>query len=171
MDLKEKIRVIEGFPTPDISFKDVTTLTKDGEAYRYAIDELCKLVPEGTDLIVGPESRGFLFGAPMAVQLGIGFEPVRKPGKLPGETVEYSYTLEYGTDTLQLHKDAIKPGDKVVIVDDLIATGGTLEACCKLVEELGGEVAAIIALIELTDIKGREVLSKYDLRAIVEYPF
>ena len=170
MELKDKIRVIEGFPQEGISFKDVTTLTKDPEAFKAAVDEMAARCPQDFDLVIGPESRGFLFGTALAYKLGKGFEPVRKPGKLPAETVEVSYALEYGTDTLQIHKDAIEKGMKVVIVDDLIATGGTLQACCKLVEQLGGEVAAVVALIELTDLKGRELLKGYKVESLVEYP-
>lgn len=171
MDLKDKIRVIEDFPKEGISFKDVTTLTKDPEAFRETVDQMAACCPEDFDLVIGPESRGFLFGTALAYKLGKGFEPVRKPGKLPAETEEYSYDLEYGSDTLQIHKDAIKPGDRVVIVDDLIATGGTLEACCKLVEKLGGKVAAVIALIELTGLNGRELLKDYRVESLVRYEF
>ncbi|WP_290772172.1 adenine phosphoribosyltransferase [Anaerofustis sp.] len=171
MDLKSKIRVIEDFPKKGISFKDITTLIKDKDALKEAIDRLCDFIDDDIDIIVGPESRGFIFGTAVAYKLGAGFVPVRKPGKLPGETVSYTYDLEYGTDTIEIHKDAIKKGDKVVIVDDLIATGGTLEASAKAIEMLGGEIVSIIALMELTGLKGRERLYNYDVHTLIEYEF
>ena len=149
MDLKKAIREIENFPKEGINFKDITTLMQDGETFK------------NVDVIVGPEARGFLMGTPVAYGLGVGFVPVRKPGKLPSETISYSYGLEYGSDTLQIHKDAIKPGQRVAIVDDLLATGGTMEAAAKLIEQLGGEVVSMQFLIELEDLKGREKLSQY----------
>jgi len=137
MDLKEKIRVIEGFPREGISFKDVTTLLNDKEAFKFTIDTIAEyLKDKNVDVIVGPEARGFLFGAPIAYALGAAFVPVRKKGKLPSETISVSYELEYGTDILEIHKDAIKPGQKVAIVDDLLATGGTIQSVAKLVEKL-----------------------------------
>lgn len=171
MDLKSKIRVIEDFPKKGISFKDITTLIKDKDALKETIDRLCDFIDDDIDIIVGPESRGFIFGTAVAYKLGAGFVPVRKPGKLPGETVSYTYDLEYGTDTIEIHKDAIKKGDKVVIVDDLIATGGTLEASAKAIEMLGGEIVSIIALMELTGLKGRERLDNYDVHTLIEYEF
>ena len=133
MNLKEKIRVIENFPKEGISFKDITTLISDGEALKEAIDQfVMHLKDKKIDLIVGPEARGFIFGVPVAYALGIGFIPVRKPGKLPGETISVNYGLEYGEDQLQIHKDAIKPGQRVAIVDDLLATGGTVEGVAKV---------------------------------------
>lgn len=171
MDLKSKIRVIEDFPKKGISFKDITTLIKDKDALKEAIDRLCDFIDDDIDIIVGPESRGFIFGTAVAYKLGAGFVPVRKPGKLPGETVSYTYDLEYGTDTIEIHKDAIKKGDKVVIVDDLIATGGTLEASAKAIEMIGGEIVSIIALMELTGLKGRERLYNYDVHTLIEYEF
>ncbi len=160
MDLKNKIRVIEDFPKKGISFKDITTLLQDGEAYKYAID-LCikKVENKEYDVIVGPEARGFLIGAPMAYAAKKAFVPVRKPGKLPFETIKYEYKLEYGTDVLEIHKDAIKPGQKVLIVDDLLATGGTILSTIKLIEELGGEVVGVLFLIELTFLDGRDTFS------------
>ena len=171
MDLKEKIRVIEDFPKKGISFKDITTLIKDKDALRYTINQMAALIEEPIDVVVGPESRGFIFGTAVAYQLGVGFVPVRKPGKLPGEVLSYEYDLEYGTDTIEIHKDAINPGDKVVLVDDLIATGGTIEAAAKAIEVLGGEVVGIIALMELTGLKGRDKLAKYNVKSLVQYEF
>ena len=171
MDLKSKIRVIEDFPKEGISFKDITTLIKDKDALKETIDRLCEYIPSDVDLIVGPESRGFIFGTAVAYKIGAGFVPVRKPGKLPAETLSYTYDLEYGTDTIEIHKDAIKKGDKVVIIDDLIATGGTLEASAKAVEMLGGEVVSIVALMELTGLNARDKLKAYDVHTLVEYEF
>ena len=170
MDLKEKIRVIDNFPKEGISFKDITTLIGDGEGLKYSIDKMVEhLKDKNVDLVVGPEARGFIFGVPVAYALGVGFVPVRKPGKLPGETVSMDYGLEYGTDTLQIHKDAIKKGQRVAIVDDLLATGGTIEAVAKLVESVGGEVVALDFAIELSELKGREKLKGYDVLALTEY--
>ena len=169
MDLKDSIRVIEGFPTEGISFKDVTSLLQDRVALKQTIDELAALVDEPVDIIASPEARGFIFGTALAYQLNAGFVPIRKPGKLPGETVSFEYELEYGTDRIEIHKDAIKPGDKVVLVDDLLATGGTLEACAKCVESLGGEVVKILVIINLKDLNGLEKLKDYDVRYLVEY--
>ncbi|HHZ03188.1 MAG TPA: adenine phosphoribosyltransferase [Tissierellia bacterium] len=170
MDLKEKIRVIENFPCKGISFKDITTLLKDGEALRECINQLAERFKDvEADLIVGPESRGFIFATPLAYLLRTGFVPVRKPGKLPAETVKYNYELEYGTDSLEIHKDAIKKGQKVIIVDDLLATGGTMFATCKLVEKLGAEVVGLGFLIELGDLKGREKLKGYRVESLVIY--
>jgi len=141
MDLKEKIRVIDGFPVDGISFKDITTLLKDAEALNECINQLAEKFKDiHVDLIVGPESRGFIFATPLAYLMKTGFVPVRKPGKLPAETISYEYSLEYGIDSLEIHKDSIQPGQKVLIVDDLLATGGTMFAAAKLVEKLGGEV-------------------------------
>lgn len=170
MDLKSKIRVIEGFPKEGISFKDITTLINDKEAYKYTIDALAEYVKDKeVDVVVGPEARGFIFGAPLAYKLGAAFVPVRKKGKLPCETVEVEYDLEYGKDSLEIHKDAIKPGQKVVIVDDLLATGGTIEAVAKLIEKSGGELVGMEFVIELTDLKGRDKLKNYDVMSLVQY--
>lgn len=172
MDLKNSIRVIEGFPKEGISFKDVTTLLQDGAALRESIDLIAgHLKDKNIDIIIGPEARGFLFGVPVAYALGVGFVPVRKPGKLPFEVIKTSYDLEYGSDTLEIHKDAIKKGQRVAIVDDLLATGGTVSAVAKMVEEAGGEVVSIDFLIELTELKGREKIAKYDVISIVDYPY
>lgn len=170
MDLEKYIRVIEGFPQEGISFKDVTTLLKDGEVFRYTIKAMVdKLKNFNPDLIIGPEARGFIFGAPIAYELGIGFVPVRKPGKLPAETIKYEYELEYGTDVLEIHKDAIKKGDRVAIIDDLLATGGTILSAVRMVEMLGGEVIHIGFLIELEDLMGRKSLSNYNISSIIKY--
>lgn len=170
MDLKKVIREIEDFPQPGINFKDITTLMQDGDAFKYTIEEFIKnLKDKNVDVIVGPEARGFLMGTPVAYGMGIGFVPVRKPGKLPAETESYDYGLEYGSDTLEIHKDAIKPGQRVAIVDDLLATGGTMEAAAKLIEKLGGEVVSMQFLIELEFLNGREKLSKYDVNSLIKY--
>ncbi|AGF56330.1 adenine phosphoribosyltransferase [Clostridium saccharoperbutylacetonicum] len=170
MDLREKIRIIEDFPKKGISFKDITTLISDGEALREAINQIAEhLKDKQIDLIVGPEARGFIFGVPVAYVLGIGFIPVRKPGKLPGETISINYDLEYGEDQLQIHKDAIKPGQRVAIVDDLLATGGTVEGVAKLVEQAGGEVVSLDFAIELTELNGRDKLKNYDVLSLVQY--
>lgn len=170
MDFKEKIRVIEDFPKPGISFKDITTLMKDGEAYRAAIDALVEAIrPWQPDIIVGPEARGFLLGSPVAYALGIGFIPVRKPGKLPGETVSETYALEYGFDALEVHLDALKPGQRAVIIDDLLATGGTTSATARLIEKAGAEVAGLGFLIELNFLAGREKLTDYNVFSLVQY--
>lgn len=170
MNFKEKIRVILDFPEKGIRFKDITTLLKDGKAFQEAINTLAKpFENKGIDLVVGPEARGFAVGAPLAYVLGVGFVPVRKPGKLPAETVRYSYDLEYGKDALEIHKDAISPGQKVLIVDDLLATGGTTSATIKLIEQLGGEVAGIAFIIELSYLNGRQLLSDYNVVSLVQY--
>lgn len=172
MNLKDKVRIIDGFPKEGISFKDVTTLLQDGEALRASIDVIANhLKKKKIDIVIGPEARGFLFGVPVAYALGAGFVPVRKPGKLPYETIQTSYDLEYGSDVLEIHKDAIKKGQRVAIVDDLLATGGTVSAVAKLVEESGGEVVAIDFLIELTELKGREKIAQYDIMSVIDYPF
>jgi adenine phosphoribosyltransferase len=170
VNLKEKIRIVEDFPKEGISFKDITTILQDGEVFKSCIDEMVNyLKDKNIDVIVGPEARGFLFGTPVAYQLGIGFVPVRKKGKLPSETIEVEYQLEYGTDILQVHKDAIKPGQRVAIVDDLLATGGTIESAAKLVEKIGGKVVSMNFVVELTDLKGRERLNDYEIQTLVEY--
>lgn len=170
MDLKKFIAEVPDFPKKDILFKDITPLMLNGGAYKEAANLFTAYAKErNATLIVGPEARGFIFGCPVAAQLGIGFAPVRKPGKLPRETVSFSYDLEYGSNELCLHKDAIKPGEKVLIIDDLLATGGTVEATIKLVEKLGGEVAGLAFLIELTDLDGRKKLQDYDILTLIKY--
>lgn len=169
-ELKEYIRNIPDFPEEGIIFRDVTSILQDADGLKLAIDELAKKL-EGLefDVIAGAESRGFLFGMPLAYLLHKPFVPIRKKGKLPCETVEKTYDLEYGTATIEIHKDAIQKGDKVVLLDDLIATGGTMKAAAELVEELGGEVVKALFLIELTDLKGREVLKDYDVDSVAQF--
>jgi adenine phosphoribosyltransferase len=170
MDFREKIRVINDFPKKGISFKDITTLIGDGEALRASTDKFVEyLNDKNIDVIVGPESRGFIFGVPVAYAMKKGFVPVRKPGTLPGDTVAVEYDLEYGKDVLEIHKDAIKPGQRVAVVDDLLATGGTIGAVTKLVEQAGGEVAAVCFTIELTELNGRDKLKGYDVMTLVQY--
>lgn len=168
--IEEYVMSIPDFPQPGIIFRDVTSVIGDPDGLKLAIDSLDELL-EGVDydVIAGTESRGFIFGAPLAYKNGIGFVLVRKKGKLPRETIEASYDLEYGSAVVEMHKDAIKPGQKVVLVDDLIATGGTMAAAAELVEKLGGEVVKMIFLIELTDLKGREKLKKYDVASVIQY--
>ncbi len=170
MEFKDKIRVIEDFPTEGISFKDITTLLQDGEAYREAINACMEKIEDiSFDLIVAPEARGFLIGAPIAYSMGKGFVPVRKHGKLPAETLDYEYELEYGTDVLQMHQDGIKKGQKVLVTDDLLATGGTIISVINMVEKLGGEVVGILFLMELEFLKGRERLEGYRVESVVKY--
>ncbi|MBR6697600.1 MAG: adenine phosphoribosyltransferase [Lachnospiraceae bacterium] len=169
--MEEYIRTIPDFPEEGIMFRDVTSVLQDKDGFKLAIDSLQGLVEDVEfDVVVGPESRGFIFGTPIAYNLGKPFVPVRKKGKLPMETISMEYELEYGTAVIEMHKDAIIPGQKVVIVDDLIATGGTIEAIIKLVEKLGGEVVKVIFLIELEGLKGREKLKGYDVASVVAYP-
>lgn len=170
MDIKSTIRVIENYPIEGISFKDITTLLKDKEAYKESLDQIEREIKDlDFDYIVGIESRGFIFGAPLADRLDKGFIPIRKPGKLPGEIEKISYELEYGNNELEMHKDALKPGDKVIIIDDLIATGGSAKAAASLIESLGGEVAAFAFLIELEELNARELLIDYKVISIVKY--
>lgn len=170
MDLKQYITTVPDWPKPGIQFLDITTLMDSGEAYKYATDQIVEYAKEKEiDLVVGPEARGFIIGCPVAYSLGVGFAPVRKPGKLPRETIKVEYGLEYGSDALTIHKDAIKPGQRVLITDDLLATGGTIEATIKLVEELGGVVAGIAFLIELSYLEGRNKLDGYQLLSLMQY--
>lgn len=170
MNLKDFVTVVEDYPKEGITFKDITTIMDNGKAYKYATDEIVKYAKElDTDLIVGPEARGFIIGCPVAYALEIGFAPVRKPGKLPRETVSVDYDLEYGKDTLTIHSDAIKPGQRVLIVDDLLATGGTIGATIELVEKLGGIVVGCAFLIELSYLNGRDKLKGHDMRALITY--
>ena len=168
--IEEYVRSIPDFPEPGIIFRDITSILQDADGLHLAIDSLQDLIKDvDVDVIVGAESRGFIFGMPMAYNLHKPFVPVRKKGKLPCETISQSYDLEYGQAEIEIHKDAIKPGQKVVIVDDLIATGGTMEAAVKLVEELGGEVVKIVFLMELAGLKGRERLKGYDVASVICY--
>lgn len=170
MDLKKYIANVPDFPEEGIIFRDISPLMADGEAYRYATNEIVEYAKnKGVDMIVGPEARGFIVGCPVAYELGIGFAPARKKGKLPRDTVEVNYGLEYGSDVLQIHKDAIKPGQKVLVCDDLLATGGTIAATVKLIEQLGGEVVGMAFLVELTDLNGRDKIKGYDILALMEY--
>ena len=168
--VEDYVRSIPDFPEPGIIFRDVTSILQDADGLQLAIDEMQHFVEEvDCDVICGTESRGFIFGMPIAYNLHKPFVPIRKKGKLPCETVSAEYDLEYGKAEIEIHKDAIKPGDKVVLVDDLIATGGTIQAAAKLVEELGGEVVKMIFLIELTDLGGRKLLEGYDVASVVQY--
>ncbi|PLT30884.1 adenine phosphoribosyltransferase [Peribacillus deserti] len=170
MDLKQYITIVPDWPKPGIKFKDITTLMDNGEAYKYATDQIVEYARERQiDVVVGPEARGFIIGCPVAYAMGVGFAPVRKEGKLPRETIKMQYGLEYGKDVLTIHKDAIKPGQRVLITDDLLATGGTIEATIKLVEELGGVVAGIAFLIELSYLDGRNKLNDYDILTLMTY--
>ncbi|MGB3925351.1 MAG: adenine phosphoribosyltransferase [Caldicoprobacterales bacterium] len=170
MNLIEKIRIIPDFPKEGISFKDITTLLQDKDSYKYTVDKLVEICKDwNPDFIVGPEARGFVIGAPLAYGLGVGFVPVRKPGKLPADTEQFEYDLEYGKDVLEIHRDAIKPGQRIIIVDDLLATGGTALATAKLVEKLGGIVVGIVFVIELSYLNGREKLSEYKVETLVQY--
>ncbi|KYD10907.1 adenine phosphoribosyltransferase [Heyndrickxia sporothermodurans] len=170
MDLKQYVTIVPDWPKEGIVFKDITTLMDNGQAYKYATDQIVKYAKEREiDLVVGPEARGFIIGCPVAYALEVGFAPVRKPGKLPRETIKVEYGLEYGKDALTIHKDAIKPGQRVLITDDLLATGGTIEATIKLVEELGGIVAGIAFLIELSYLEGRKKLEGYDVLTLMKY--
>uniref|UniRef100_A0A7V4DEW7 Adenine phosphoribosyltransferase n=1 Tax=Candidatus Caldatribacterium californiense TaxID=1454726 RepID=A0A7V4DEW7_9BACT len=168
MDLAQYIRNIPDFPTRGIQFKDITTLLKDREAFREAIDRLAEaLRTMNPDLVVGIEARGFIIGAPVAYILGCGFVPVRKKGKLPAATLAKTYELEYGSATLEIHRDAIEAGQRVVVVDDLLATGGTTKAVCEMVEELGGNIVGIGFVIELESLRGRERLKQYPVVSLV----
>lgn len=170
MDLKETIRSIKDFPEEGIIFRDITTLLKNGEALRQAVDEMdAALSDVDYDLVVAPESRGFIFGMPIAYNRCKGFVPIRKKGKLPAETVSQEYALEYGTATIEMHVDALKKGQKVVILDDLLATGGTAKAMIELVESVGAEVVGLCFLIELESLDGRKCLEGYNVKAILKY--
>lgn len=170
MNLYSLIRDVKDFPKEGILFRDITPLLQDAEGLKASVDQMAKEVEGLTfDLVVGPESRGFIFGVPLAYKLNKGFIPVRKPGKLPYEAISQSYDLEYGSNTVEMHIDAIKPGQKVIIVDDLLATGGTTKAMVELIEKLGGEVVKIVYLIELEGLNGREVLKGQDIAALLKY--
>lgn len=168
--IKSLIRTIPNFPKPGIMFRDVTTLFQDAEGFKKTIEIMARHYRnEQIDVVVGIESRGFILGAPLAVELNAGFVPVRKPGKLPGDKVGVEYDLEYGTDRLEIHTNALKKGQRVLLVDDLIATGGTMAAACHLVEQLGGVVAGLGFLVELVDLKGRQKLSQYPIYKMVDF--
>ena len=170
MNLKNYVASIIDYPKEGILFRDITPLMGNGEAYKYSVDKMTEYAKEkGATVIVGPEARGFIFGCPVATNLGIGFAPIRKPGKLPRKTLEEKYDLEYGSNTLCIHADALKAGDKVIIVDDLLATGGTVKATINLCEKLGATVVGVACLIELVDLNGREVLKGYDVLSLMEY--
>ncbi|MCD7810167.1 MAG: adenine phosphoribosyltransferase [Erysipelotrichaceae bacterium] len=170
MDLKEYIADIPDFPSEGVLFRDVTPLLADKDAYKESIRLLADFAKDkNVDVVAGPEARGFLFGCPVAVELGCGFVPVRKPGKLPREVVSKEYSLEYGTNEIQMHSDSIKPGQNVLIVDDLLATGGTVEAAVSLIEQMGGNVVGIAFLIELEALKGIDLLKGYDVYSVLKY--
>ncbi len=169
-DLKKLIREVPDFPKPGINFYDITTLLKDADGLKRSLDAMYELVKdEKIDTVIGIESRGFIFATPLALRLGAGFVPVRKPNKLPAECVSVSYDLEYGQDTLQIHKDAVSDGHRVLIVDDLLATGGTAKAVVDLVEGLGGEVAGLLFAVELDFLGGREKFGSRKVQALVNY--
>ena len=170
MNLKNYIAIIPNYPSEGITFRDISPLMADGDAYRYATKQIVDYAKEkNIDMVVGPEARGFIVGCPVAYESGVGFAPVRKPGKLPRKTIEVSYDLEYGSDTLTIHEDAIKPGQRVLLCDDLLATGGTVKASIELIERLGGIVVGCAFLIELTDLKGRDMIKGYDIFALMDY--
>ena len=170
MDYKNFIAAVADFPKEGILFRDITPLMANGEAFKAACQEMTAFAEsKGASVIVGPESRGFIFGCPVATNLNIGFIPIRKPGKLPREVITKAYDLEYGSNTLCMHKDAIHPGDKVVIIDDLLATGGTVQATVDLVRQLGGEVVGCCFLIELEDLNGRALLEGIDVFTLLKY--
>ncbi len=170
MDYKKYVTIVEDWPHEGITFKDITTLMDNGKAFKSAIDEIVDFAKEKeVDIIVGPEARGFIVGCPVSYALEIGFAPVRKEGKLPREVIKVDYGLEYGKDILTIHKDAIKPGQRVLVTDDLLATGGTIEATIKLVEQLGGIVVGCAFLIELTYLNGKDKLKGYDVFTLMEF--
>lgn len=169
-DLKNYIIDVNDFPKQGIVFKDITPLLKDGQAFKFTISQMAYYAKnQGANLILGPESRGFIFATPVASVLNLGFVPIRKPGKLPRETLDENYDLEYGSNTLSIHLDSIKPGDRVVICDDLLATGGTIKAAINMVEKLGGKVVGLCFLIELLELKGREKIGNYPIFSLLKY--
>ena len=170
MDLRQYIRDVPDFPKQGILFKDITTLLKEPKPFKYAIDTIFdKYRDEKIDKVVSVEARGYIFGGVLAYKLNCGFVPVRKPGKLPSETIAMDYSLEYGTNTIEIHKDALKPNERVLVFDDLLATGGTVEATCQLIETLGAQVISCVFLIDLTFLKGSEKLKKYDVFSLINY--
>jgi len=170
MDLAKTIRDVPNFPKDGIIFKDITTLLKDPVALKESIAQMKKLFLNcGITKVCGAESRGFIFGAPLAIELGAGFVPIRKPGKLPAETISQEYTLEYGKDKIEMHVDAIEKGEKVLFVDDLLATGGTAAACAKLLTQMGADIVGFLFLVELEFLKGRELLSGFTVKSVIKY--
>lgn len=170
MNIKEKIRTVPHWPVEGVMFRDITTLLQDPEAFRHVCDELYgRYKDEKIDVVVGIEARGFIFGAVLAYKLGVGFVPIRKKGKLPHKTVAHTYQKEYGPDTIEVHEDAIKKGDKVLLIDDLIATGGTVDAATKLIEKLGGKIVECAFIIDLPDLKGKEKLKGYKIFTMCEF--
>lgn len=170
VDLNTFIRDIPDFPKPGIIFKDITPLLKSHEGFKATIDQLAALIrPDECDVVVGTESRGFIFGAPLALELGISFVPIRKPGKLPHKTRSATYELEYGTDSIEIHEDAVQKGQKVALVDDLLATGGTMAASCELVEALGAEITSVSFVIELAFLNGRQKLEGRKIHSLITY--
>jgi len=170
MDYSKYIKNVPDFPIKGIQFKDITPLIGDGKAFKACIDDFCDFAREKkATKIVGPDARGFIVGAPVAYALELPFIPIRKPGKLPRDTFDYDYDLEYGSNSLSMHRDAIEKGDRVIITDDLLATGGTLEATIKLVEEAGGEVVGLTFIIELVELKGRERVGEYPIKVLLKY--
>lgn len=170
MDLTRYIRDIPDFPKPGIIFKDITPILKDPAAFTYVISELAGLIKDlKPDAVAAVESRGFIFAAPLALRTGVPFIPLRKPGKLPAETISMEYSLEYGSSTIEVHRDALSKGSRVVVLDDLLATGGTAGAACKLMELMGAEVVRVLFVIELAFLNGREVLKGYDVMSLVSY--
>jgi adenine phosphoribosyltransferase len=170
MELSKLIRDIPNFPKEGIIFKDITTLLKDGAGFTETLNELYKISKDKKiTKVLGIESRGFIFGGALAAKLGVGFVPIRKPGKLPAETLSETYEVEYGTDTIEIHKDALNKNDRVLIHDDLLATGGTMKAACKLVEKLGAKVEQISFIIELDFLKGKELIKNYDVQSLIHY--
>ena len=170
MDIASLIRNVPDFPKPGIQFKDITTLLKKGDAFQFVINEWKERYADWhLDAVVGAESRGFIFGAPLAYALGLPFIPARKPGKLPAETISQEFALEYGTDTIEMHADSLQKDDRVLLVDDLLATGGTAKAICTLVERLGAKIAEVAVVIELPPLKGRESLTGYPVHSMVKF--
>ena len=170
MDLKELIRDVPNFPIDGIVFKDITTLLKDKNGFEKTLDKLYNLCKnKGITKVIGIESRGFIFGGALSAKLSVGFVPIRKPGKLPTETLNEEYTLEYGTDSIEIHKDALSDNDIVLLHDDLLATGGTMEAACKLIDKTGARIAQISFLIELDFLNGRDKLQGYDIKSLIHY--
>ncbi len=170
MNLEKRIRTVPDFPKKGIMFKDITTILKDGEAFTYCVDTFFeKYKDKGITKVVGIESRGFIVGAALAYRLGVGFIPIRKPGKLPAETIRQEYQLEYGTDSIEIHKDSFIAGEKVLLHDDVLATGGTMEAACKMVNQLGGNIVGLSFLIELTFLNPRKKLQNYEISSLISY--